>query len=82
MQLQIMHLVYLGKIKKKLGNSVLVPTNAATPTRLYASATTDKEDIDFSIKERGSSSTTSKTKATGSSLIREAISNRELPQEI
>ena len=45
-------------------------------------ATTDKENIDFAIKEMGSSSTTSKTKANSSSFNSEAISNRELPQEI
>ena len=53
-----------------VGNPVLVPTNAATPTRLCDSATTDKENTDFTIKERGSSSTTSKTKDTGSSFTR------------
>ena len=62
-------------------NPVPVPTNAATPTRLSDSATTDKENIDFTIKEWGSSSTTSKTKASVSSFIRETISNRELLQE-
>ena len=56
--------------------------NAATPIRLSNSATTNKEYIDFTIKESRSLSTTSKTKTTGGSFIREAISNRELPQEI
>ena len=65
-----------------MGNPVLVPTNAATLTRLSDSATTDNENIDFTTKERGSSCTTSKTKTTGNSFIREAISNRELPQEM
>ena len=65
-----------------MGSPVLVPTNAATPTRLPNSATTDKEYTDFTIKERKSSTTTSKTKATDGSFTRKAISNRELPQEI
>ena len=54
-------------------------TNAANPNQLYHSASTAKEYIDFNIKERGSSSTTSKTKTTGGSFIWEANSNRELP---
>ena len=41
-----------------------------------------KKYTDFTVKERESSSTTSRTKATGGSFIREAINNRELPQEI
>ena len=65
-----------------VGNPILVPTNAANPNRLSDSASTDKEYIDFTIKERGRSSTVSETKTTGGSFIREAISNRELPQEI
>ena len=65
-----------------VGNPILVPTNAANPNRLSDSASTNKELIDFTMKERGSLSTTSKTKTTGGSFIREAISNRELPQEI
>ena len=65
-----------------MGNPVLVPTNAATPNRLSDLAITGKKCIDFTVKERGSSSTTSKTKATRGSFIREAINNRELPQEI
>ena len=65
-----------------MGNPILVPTNAANPNRLSDSASTDKEYIDFTIKERGRSSTVSETKTTGGSFIREAISNRELPQEI
>ena len=65
-----------------MGNPVLVPTNAATPNRLSDSATKDKEYIEFTIKEKGSSSTTYTTKAAGGSFIREAISNRELSQEI
>ena len=65
-----------------MGNSVLVPTNAATPNRFSKSATTDKKYIDFTVTKGGSSSTTSKTKAIGSSFIRETISNRELPQGI
>ena len=36
----------------------------------------------LTIKKRGISSTISKTKTTGGSFIREAISSRELPQEI
>ena len=65
-----------------MGNPVLVPTNTATPNRFSKAATTDKKYIDFTVTERGSSSTTSKTKAIDSSFIRETISNRELPQEI
>ena len=41
-----------------------------------------KKYFDFTVTERGSSSTTSKTKAIDSSFIRETISNRELSQEI
>ena len=61
---------------------VLVPTNAATPNKLFDLATAGKKYIDFTIKEKGSSSTTSKTKATGSSFTSEAISNGGLPQKI
>ena len=61
-------------------NSVLVPTNAVTP--ISDSATTDKGNTDFTIRKRESLSTASKTKATGSSVIKEAIQNREVPQEI
>ena len=65
-----------------MGNPTLVPTNTATPTRLFNSATTNKEYIDFTIKERGSLSITFKTKSTGGSFIREAISNKELEDVI
>ena len=41
-----------------------------------------KKYTDFTVKERESSPTTSRTKATGGSFIREAINNRELPPEI
>ena len=65
-----------------MGNPVLAPTNAATPTRLSNSAVTNKENIDFTIKEMASLSTTAKTKAVGGSFIREAISNGGILQEI
>ena len=65
-----------------MGKPVLVPTNAAAPTRLSNSAATNKEYIDFTIKEMGSLPTTSKTKATGGSFIREAISNEGILLEI
>ena len=45
-----------------MGNPILFPTNAANPNRLSNSASTAKEYIDFTIKEKGSSSTTSKLK--------------------
>ena len=59
-----------------------VPTNAAIPNKLLDLATTGKKYIDFTVKERGISSTTSKTKAARSAFIREAISNREILQKI
>ena len=61
-------------------NLVLVPTNAAT--HISDSATKDKGNTDFTIRKRESLSTASKTKATGSSVIKEAIQNGEVPQEI
>ena len=53
-------------------NLVLVPTNAVAPYKNFCFSYQIKQNIDFTIKEKRSSSITSKTKATGSSFIREA----------
>ena len=71
--------------KEQLTGIMIVPwwgTQFWFPNRLSNSATKDKEYIALTIKESGSSFIMSKTKAAGSSFIREAIRNRELPQEM
>ena len=50
-------------------NPVRGPTNVAVPTGLSDSAITKKGNTDFTINKRGSSSTTSKTKAANSFLL-------------
>ena len=62
-------------------NPVPVSTNAATPTRLFNSAITEKENIDITIKKGEVHPLHPKLKLLAVFFIRELISNRELPQE-
>ena len=52
------------------------PSNAATRTGISNLSTTDKINIDFIMKEMATLFIVSKTKAAGSFLIGETISNR------